>query len=155
AISLAHRLIEATVFAMDVSADALQIAKYNADANHVKVNFILDDILQFAPLAKYDIIVSNPPYVRYSEKSEIRSNVLDNEPHLALFVADDDPLLFYRRIAELAVDSLNENGALFFEINQYLAAETISLLTSLGYRSELRKDMYGNDRMVKAMLHHS
>jgi release factor glutamine methyltransferase len=87
--------------------------------------------------------------VRNLEKAEIKPNVLDNEPHLALFVSDTDPLVFYKKIAELAAANLNPNGQLFFEINQYLGKETQELLDSIGFKnSELRKDIYGNDRMI-------
>ena len=102
---------------------------------------------------KFDCIVSNPPYVRNLEKVEIKKNVVDNEPHLALFVEDGDALIFYRKIVELAKKSLNPNGKLYFEINQYLAAETIALLKDFEFKNiELRKDIYENDRMLKASL---
>ena len=100
--------------------------------------------------SKFDVIVSNPPYVRNLEKQEIKKNVLEYEPHLALFVDDIDPLLFYRKIAELAIKNLNPNGKLYFEINQYLGKETIKLLEDFGFRNvELKKDIYGNDRMIE------
>ena len=102
---------------------------------------------------QFDIIVSNPPYVRHLEKEEIKKNVLDNEPHLALFVADNDALVFYKKIAELAQKNLSENGQLYFEINQYLGKETIDLLQKMNFATtELRKDIYGNDRMTKASV---
>ena len=102
---------------------------------------------------QFDIIVSNPPYVRYLEKLEIKKNVLDNEPHLALFVADDDALIFYRKIAELAQKNLNPQGQLYFEINQYLGQETLDLLQEMGFKNtELRKDIYGNDRMIQCTI---
>lgn len=102
---------------------------------------------------QFDVIVSNPPYVRNLEKEEIKKNVLDYEPHLALFVEDNDALLFYRKIAELALKNLALNGYLFFEINQYLGKETVALLEKLGFQNiELRKDFKGNDRMIKARL---
>jgi release factor glutamine methyltransferase len=98
---------------------------------------------------QFDIIVSNPPYVRNLEKAEIKPNVLTNEPHLALFVEDNDALLFYRKIAELATKNLSPEGKLFFEINQYLGKETVELLEKMHFKnSELRKDIYGNDRMI-------
>ncbi len=150
AIALSKNLPDARVDAIDISSDALQLAKFNAKANGAAVNFLQQDILTTETLPKYDYIVSNPPYVRDLEKSEIKPNVINNEPHLALFVADADALLFYRKIADLALHSLSESGLLFFEINQYLAKETIQLLTDLGYSCELRKDIYGNDRMIKA-----
>ena len=101
---------------------------------------------------QYDILVSNPPYVRELEKVEIKNNVLQNEPHLALFVEDKNPLIFYEKIADLAKIHLKENGLLFFEINQYLGKETVAMLQEKGFRNiELRKDIFGNDRMVKVL----
>lgn len=150
AISLAKNIINSEVFAIDVSENALAIAEKNAILNKVPVTFLHKNILETKDLSqKFDIIVSNPPYVRNLEKAEIKSNVLDNEPHLALFVPDNDPLIFYKKIAELAAANLNPNGQLFFEINQYLGKETQDLLASIGLKNiELRKDIYGNDRMI-------
>ena len=150
AISLAKNIPNSEVFAIDVSEKALAVAEKNALLNAVSVTFLHKNILETTSLdQKFDIIVSNPPYVRNLEKSEIKTNVLDNEPHLALFVADDDALIFYKKIAELAATNLNPNGQLFFEINQYLGKETLDLLESLGLKNrELRKDIYGNDRMI-------
>ncbi len=136
-------------------------AQKNADINIVEVNFINLDILRINDLVElptsnfqlptqFDIIVSNPPYVRNLEKAEIKPNVLEYEPHLALFVEDTDALLFYRKIAQLAQQNLSENGMLFFEINQYLGKETVKLLENLGFKNiELKKDIYGNDRMIR------
>ena len=154
AITLAKNLKNTQVFAIDVSNKAIETAKVNAKHNDVSVFFMNCDILNTDDLnQKFDCIVSNPPYVRNLEKVEIKKNVVDNEPHLALFVEDDDALIFYRKIAELAKKSLNPNGKLYFEINQYLAAETIALLKDFGFKNiELRKDIYGNDRMLKASL---
>lgn len=150
AISLAKNIPNSEVFAIDVSENALAIAKKNAILNKVPVTFLHKNILETKDLSqKFDIIVSNPPYVRNLEKAEIKPNVLDNEPHLALFVPDNDPLIFYKKIAELAAANLNPNGQLFFEINQYLGKETQELLESIGLKNiELRKDIYGNDRMI-------
>lgn len=150
AISLAKNIPNSEVFAIDVSEMALAVAEKNALLNTVCVTFLHKNILETTSLdQKFDIIVSNPPYVRNLEKAEIKPNVLDNEPHLALFVADDDALIFYKKIAELAAANLNPNGQLFFEINQYLGKETLDLLESLGLKNrELRKDIYGNDRMI-------
>ncbi len=150
AVSLAKNLPGATVSAIDVSAEALAVARSNAEANGVGINFIQKDILAAETLdAKYDIIVSNPPYVRMLEKAEIKENVLQYEPHLALFVEDDDALLFYRKIAQLALTALKSEGKLYFEINQYLGNETVEMLESYGFKEVvLRKDIYGNDRMV-------
>lgn len=151
AISLAKNLSNVQVSAIDVSEKALATAIKNAEINSVEVNFILKNILETNNLEKeFDIIVSNPPYVRNLEKEEIKPNVLEFEPHLALFVDDNDALLFYRKIAELAEKNLSENGTLYFEINQYLGKETVVLLEHLGFQNiELRKDVYGNDRMIK------
>jgi release factor glutamine methyltransferase len=157
AISLAKNLPNAQVFAIDVSEKAMLIAKKNAEINNVKINFIHADILKIDSFdqlpTQFDIIVSNPPYVRNLEKSEIKPNVLEYEPHLALFVEDTDALLFFRKIAEFAKKNLSEKGKLFFEINQYLGRETIELLERLGFKNiELRNDIYGNDRMILCSL---
>jgi release factor glutamine methyltransferase len=150
AVSLAKNIPNSEVFAIDVSEKVLAIAKKNAILNKVPVTFLHKNILETKDLSqKFDIIVSNPPYVRNLEKAEIKPNVLDNEPHLALFVPDNDPLIFYKKIAELAAANLNPNGQLFFEINQYLGKETQELLEYIGLKNiELRKDIYGNDRMI-------
>jgi release factor glutamine methyltransferase len=154
AISLAKNIPNATVFAIDISEKALATAKKNAEINGVNVTFLEKNILETEDLEQqFDVIVSNPPYVRELEKEEIKKNVLDNEPHLALFVEDNDALIFYRRIAELAQKNLVENGQLFFEINQYLGTETVDLLEKMNFKNiELRKDIYGNDRMIKAEI---
>ncbi len=154
AISLAKNISNAEIFALDVSIKALATAKKNAKANKVNVTFIQKNILEIDDLnQKFDVIVSNPPYVRNLEKHEIHKNVLDNEPHLALFVDDNDALIFYKKIAELAKINLSENGQLFFEINQYLGKETIELLENLGFKNiELRQDIYGNDRMIRLQI---
>lgn len=152
AISLAKNIPDTQVYAIDVSEKALATANKNAENNEVNVTFLLKNILETVDLGlQFDIIVSNPPYVRELEKQEIKKNVLDNEPHLALFVEDDDALVFYRKIAELAQKNLSENGQLFFEINQYLGKEMIELLEKMNFKNiELRKDIYGNERMVRS-----
>lgn len=154
AISLAKNIPNSEVFALDVSIKALAIAKKNAEINNVNITFVQKNILEGVNLKqKFDIIVSNPPYVRNLEKHEIGKNVLNSEPHLALFVDDNDALIFYKKIAELAKINLVENSQLYFEINQYLAKETIELLENLGFKNiELRQDIYGNDRMVKLQV---
>ena len=142
--------------AIDISEKALDIAKQNAALNNVDITFIEANILDqvswdsdFENL-KFDVIVSNPPYVRNLEKREIQSNVLDNEPHLALFVDDNNPLIFYKAITQFAVDNLKSNGVLFFEINQYLGDETKALLMTSNFDEvELRKDLNNNYRMLK------
>lgn len=151
AISLAKNLSESKVSALDVSEAALDLAKQNAELNNVDVEFILDDILKPEHSASnYDIIVSNPPYVRNLEKAEIQSNVLNNEPHLALFVDDENPLQFYKSICVFAQQNLKNNGVLYFEINEYLGDEMISLLKDFGFINiELQTDLFGKDRMIK------
>lgn len=152
AISLAKNIPDAQVYAIDVSDKALATAQKNAKNNEVNVTFLLKNILETEDLEQqFDIIVSNPPYVRELEKQEIKKNVLDNEPHLALFVEDNDALIFYRKIAELAQKNWSPNGQLFFEINQYLGKETSDLLEKMNFKNiELRKDIYGNDRMIRS-----
>ncbi|MFK7001086.1 peptide chain release factor N(5)-glutamine methyltransferase [Flavobacterium oreochromis] len=150
AVSLAKNLQMAEVYAMDVSLKALEVAKKNAKRNEVTIEFIHQDVLNLEDLGLiFDIIVSNPPYIRNLEKVEIKKNVLDYEPHLALFVQDADPLIFYRKIAQLAQGSLRQGGCLFFEINQYLSKEMIELMKELHFQNiNLRVDIYGNDRML-------
>ena len=163
AISLAKNLPEANIYGIDISKEALQIAEQNAKLNNVKVNFIQQDILKtnvmlslskhLSESIRFDIIVSNPPYVRELEKLEIKNNVIQNEPHIALFVSDENPLLYYDTIADFAKQNLSSKGMLFFEINQYLGKETTNLLQQKRFKSiELRKDIFGNDRMIKASL---
>ena len=153
-ISLAKNIDLVKISAIDISSEALLVAKENALLNKVAINFIELDILNAEKLPqKYDIIISNPPYVRELEKVEIKNNVLENEPHLALFVANDNPLIFYSKIADLAKKQLLKNGLLFFEINQYLGRETLQMLQEKGFKnSELRKDLFGNYRMIKCNL---
>ncbi|MFY8213170.1 MAG: peptide chain release factor N(5)-glutamine methyltransferase [Flavobacterium sp.] len=152
AISLAKNLPDVHVSALDVSAKALEIARLNAQQNGVQINFICQNILETTKLdLQFEVIVSNPPYVREVEKHEILPNVLEYEPHLALFVADEDPLLFYRKIGELAIDALTPSGSLFVEINQYLGEASLQLFRQIGFKQvELKKDLYGNDRMIRA-----
>lgn len=151
AIALAKNLPNAEVFAVDVSEKALATAEKNAIINEVNVTFLKKNILETDDLEQqFDLIVSNPPYVRELEKKEIKKNVLDYEPHLALFVADNDALVFYRKIAELAQKNLSPKGQLFFEINQYLGKEMMELLEKMNFKNiELRQDIYGNDRMIR------
>ena len=152
AISLAKNLPNAKISAIDISEKAIELAQRNAKKNAVSVNFLERDILNTSVLPhKYTVIVSNPPYVRNLEKAEILSNVLDHEPGLALFVDDSDPLVFYRKISELAYSFLEEEGILYFEINQYLGEETINLIKNIGFTTvELRDDFAGKPRMIKA-----
>lgn len=154
AIAIAKMLPEAEVYAMDISENALKIAQSNAQDNDVDINFIKSDILQLDSLdTTFDIIVSNPPYVRQLEKQEMKPNVLENEPHIALFVSDHNPLIFYEKITELAQKSLGEKGVLYFEINQYLGNETKNMIREKGFSSvDLRKDFNTNDRMIRASI---
>ena len=152
-ISLARLCQGAHVTGVDISPEAIELARENAILNGVKAEFLLRDILhpQTASWDTYDLIVSNPPYIRESEKGTMEAKVLDHEPHQALFVPDEDPLLFYRAIAEFGLTHLHPQGLLFFEINEAFGQETIALLTRYGYRNiELRKDFYGKERMVKS-----
>lgn len=153
AISLAKKMPESQVEAWDFSAGALQMAKRNASLNEVEICFVKQDVLTFVPeSACLDILVSNPPYITESEKTGMEGNVLDWEPETALFVQDDDPLLFYRKIASLGRVMLNPGGSLYFEINRAYGKEMVTMLEEMGYtRIVLRKDMFGNDRMIKAM----
>ena len=143
----------AKIVSWDVSEKALETAQKNNQLNKTNVAFELQDILKVENIPfSVDVIVSNPPYVQITEQAEMKKNVLDFEPHLALFVPENDPLLFYRKIGTLAWQHLNENGALYFEINQYLGNETMELLRAIGFQNlELRKDFMKNDRMIKAV----
>lgn len=158
-IALAKHLTEATVKALDISAEALNLAASNLSAclaqadseeNNTQIEFIQENLLELEELEEVDIIVSNPPYVKYDEQHGMKGNVLENEPHLALFVKNEDPLIFYRKIAELA-SKMTKTPVVYVEINQYLAKETRQLFKDFGFeRVELRRDFRGNDRMLKA-----
>ncbi|MDA9215410.1 peptide chain release factor N(5)-glutamine methyltransferase [Flavobacteriaceae bacterium] len=151
AISLAKNIPTAIVSGLDVSEKALEIAKENAVKNQVLVSFCQKDILRTTSLEKkYDVIVSNPPYVRQLEKKAMNANVLDYEPGVALFVPNEDPLLFYRKIAQLAMVSLQTRGWLYFEINEYLSKEMDVLLKDIGFANiEIKKDFREVPRMIK------
>ena len=155
AVSLAKLIDGAQVTAVDVSASAIEVARRNAEQNSAQVEFVRADILAdnqlFAP-SSLDVVVSNPPYVTETDKSQMSRNVLDFEPHLALFVPDADPLLFYRRIAELAQQWLKSSGMLFFEINERFGPETVQLLENMRFDNvELHRDFYEKNRMVSAV----
>jgi len=157
AISLAKHLSKSTISAIDFSKEALHIAQINANSNKVIIDFIHQDILiQKQFITDYDIIVSNPPYVRELEKKEMAANVLEFEPNSALFVPDTDPLVFYRKIAQLIMDSYAHSKKqrwLYFEINEYLPQETANMLTTLGFHSiEIKNDFRGKPRMIKALF---
>ena len=151
-ISLASNLKTAKVCGIDVSPEALKVAKRNASSNSVEITFLQLDILKQETLhSEYDVIVSNPPYVRVLEQEEMKANVLNYEPHLALFVPNDDPLIFYKKIAALAYTHLKAGGILYFEINQYLGSDTLMLLKDFGFvQVEIIQDFRLNDRFVKA-----
>lgn len=158
AISLAKHLPNAKIYALDISKKALEKAKLNAKSNKVTVSFIEADIFNYKhnddnlSTQKFDIIISNPPYVRHKEKPNIKPNVLDNEPHLALFVEDENPLKFYKAITEFAKKNLNDTGELYFEINEYLGAEMIELLKEYNFKFlELKQDFFKKDRMLKGI----
>lgn len=152
AVSLAHKLPQSKVTAWEISPEALTVAAENSRSNGTEVTFELVDILSYEPTeAQFDIIASNPPYIKENEKSAMHSNVLCWEPHTALFVPDSDPLIFYRTIAEKGLQMLATDGTLYFEINRAHGAETMEMLANIGYTNvELRKDFAGNDRMIKA-----
>ena len=157
AIALAKKLEKVEVEAWDVDDVALQVAKENAGKNGVIVKVRKVDVLspldiQLSTVDYYDVIVSNPPYICREEAKDMERNVLEHEPQLALFVPDNDPLLFYRRIGELGLQRLKRGGELYFEINRRFGNEIVKLLEGIGYsKVELRKDMFGNYRMIKAI----
>lgn len=151
AICLAKELKRSRVFASDINEKVLEVAERNAQRNESAVDFFLHDILKDpAPGQKFDCIVSNPPYVRESEKAFMQKNVLDHEPHQALFVSDNDPLLYYSSIVSAAKATLNSSGALYVEINEALGRETAELFKQNGFSAvEIRKDMHGKERLVR------
>ena len=156
-ISLAKNLKNARVSSADISAEAIEKAKENAKLNQVDVHFFHRDILNWKNVDwdNFDIIVSNPPYVTEAEKSKMEKNVLDYEPHSALFVTDHDPLIFYRTIADLALLHLKKGGKLYFEINESLGNEMVELLEQKGFNSiSLRSDINGKNRMISAIKPH-
>ena len=163
AISLAKHLPKAEIAAVDISPEALAVAEENARLNQVSVSFLELDILSegyphteettASPIGNLNFIVSNPPYIMDKEKATMEANVLENEPHLALFVPDDDPLLFYRVIARFGQRHLVEGGHLYFEINALCGKETVAMLRQENYTEvELIQDLYGKDRIVKAKI---
>ena len=153
AVSLAHRVPQSKVTAWDISHDALAVAAENSKANGCNITLEHVDILAYQPSGEqFDIIVSNPPYIKENEKEAMHANVLDWEPHTALFVPDCDPLLFYRTIAKKGLQALRPGGRLYFEINRAHGKETMEMLAALGYTGiELRKDFADNDRMIRAV----
>lgn len=163
-ISIKKKIPYSDVYALDISADALNLAKQNAQLNQVDIHFIEDDILKpVSPLKlnssqlketdKFKVIVSNPPYVRRSEKMLMHKNVLEFEPHLALFVNDEDALLFYKHIADFAKSQLDADGKLYFEINEAFGHEVVEMLINKGFKNiVMKKDLFGKDRMIRCNL---
>jgi release factor glutamine methyltransferase len=154
-VTLKNKLPAINVYALDISEAALMVARKNASTLNADVNFFYANILDendWVNIPVIDIIVSNPPYIKESEAATMHKNVLENEPHLALFVPDNDALLFYKKIAELAQVKLKSGGALFFEINEALGIEVCNMLVEQGFAEvELREDLQGKPRMVKAL----
>jgi len=152
-LALKKQLPQAEVWSVDVSSGALQVAAENAKASNLDIHLQEIDILDTSAtqqLPVFDVIVSNPPYIRDSEHADMEQQVTAYEPRLALFVPDNDAFLFYRTIALLAKEKLSENGRLYLEINEAFGKETMQLLDEQGYEAELKKDIYGKDRMIKA-----
>jgi release factor glutamine methyltransferase len=156
AIALKKNISNASVNAIDVSEEALSVAKQNAELNNVSVNFIKQDILIVSDVSddeKFDVIVSNPPYIRELEKMQMSANVLNYEPHLALFVSDDNPLVFYKAIADFALKHLKSNGKLYFEINEYLGEETKKMMKNKGFKELiLVKDINMKNRILRGSI---
>lgn len=152
AITLQLDMPESKVTAWDISADALDVARENAQQLGANVNFVKQDALNAKPEGEWDVIVSNPPYICEKEKKDMAVNVLEHEPHTALFVPDADPLLFYRAITRLAVQTLSKGGRLYFEINPIYADDTCRMMRAEGMTAvELRSDMFGKQRMAKGV----
>ena len=156
AVTLAKNMLSAKVSAWDISEEAIQIARENADLNKVDIDFSLRDILKFEEFEemsdKWDVIVSNPPYVCESERTVMEAHILDHEPYLALFVKDDDPLIFYRHISLYAAKNLRKGGGLYFEINSHLGKKTLQTIQQNGFHAELFQDLSGRDRIIRAIL---
>lgn len=155
-IAIKKKLPTANVTSCDISEEAITIAKLNAQNMNTSIQFIQLDFLKevhWKDLPNVDVLISNPPYIPVSEKENLDKNVRDFEPATALFVADDDPFIFYRKIAVFGLQKLNPNGAIYCEIHQNFAEETMAVFNQAGYSNiELRKDIYGNDRMLKVFL---
>lgn len=153
AVSLAKNITNAKVFAWDISTPALEVANRNAKLNNISISFSQADILQTKTSEHtFDVIVSNPPYITEQEKSIMHSTVIEHEPSLALFVPNDNPLLFYKHISDFANNSLNNGGRIYFEINQYYAEETKQMLNERGFKDiQLKTDLAGNKRMIRAI----
>jgi len=156
AITLSKNLDNPIIEAIDISKKALIVAKNNAKKYSQKINYKRLDILNLRhqkKLGKYDLIVSNPPYVTVSDKKEIHKNVIDYEPHDALFISDNNPLVFFEVISKFAKGHLNKNGKLFFEINELYGTEALNKIWSFGFSEIiLKKDLNGKERMIKASI---
>ena len=153
AVTLSKKLTDAYVYALDISEDALQIAQQNVQRNETVVQFMQADIFStnIPAFPLFDLIVSNPPYVTMREKATLNQNILDYEPHQALFVPDDDPICFYRRIADFSLDKLVSNGLLYFEINPLFGEAICRILHQKGYRNiDVTQDLLGKERFIKA-----
>ena len=152
AIALKHNRPDWNVCGLDKSMEALKVAWDNALQNGAEVDFEENDLLDFKPLSrKFDLVVSNPPYIRNAEKNLMQKNVLDFEPEMALFVEDDDPLIFYKAIAEISKTLLKDKGGIYLEINEAFGKETVEMLKEYGYKDvELKEDLFGKSRMIKA-----
>ena len=153
-ISLKKRFPGIRIDSVDISPDALIVANKNAHSLGTQINFWEADFLneeKWDTYSKYDIIISNPPYIKASESVDMQKNVLDHEPHQALFVPDTDSLVFYRKIAAFGKRHLTEHGSIYLEINASLSKETIEVYHAANYQTELRKDMYGKERMIRAI----
>lgn len=152
-IALKKNIPAAAVYAVDISEDALHIAKQNCVLNEVEVNLLQGDVLDKdfkVQHPEFQIIVSNPPYITNNEKEQMHRHVLDHEPHQALFVPDNNPLLFYDAIARFSISNLADGGCLFLEINESFGKETVALLEDKGFTAELKQDLQGKDRMIRA-----
>ena len=155
AIALKKKLLNASITSIDISKKAIEIAQQNATSLNANIDLQCLDFLNentWNALGKYDTIVSNPPYIKQQESKSMSKHVLAYEPHLALFVADEDALIFYTKIAAFGKNHLNANGKIFVEINEKLGKETLALFELYGYKATLKKDMQGKDRMIIATL---
>ena len=150
-IALAKNLPSAQVFALDISTEALEIARFNAKKNNVEINFISSNMLEWKSIQQFDIIVSNPPYVLEKEQKQMKDNVLKHEPHLALFVDNASPLVFYKALRKIAQKNLSQNGLCFAELNEAFGVEIKALFDDVSFQNViLKKDTFGKIRMLKA-----
>lgn len=153
-ITLKKNMPSSEIFAMDISKNALKIAQENCILNQVQINLLEGDILDVdfqIPDHEFNVIVSNPPYIKQSESEQMHPNVLEYDPHEALFVPDNNPLVFYDSIASFSMNHLTPGGYLFLEINESLGKETAALLETKGFKTEIKKDLQGKERMIRAL----